>query len=44
MSSFLSREEVSEDVMESEYFVGYEFKKHLLTVQQAVMIWCMRDE
>jgi len=41
---FYRGEEVSEDVMESEYFVGYEFKKHLLTVQQAVMIWCMRDE
>lgn len=34
-------EEVSEDVIESEYFVGYEFKKYLLEVQQAVMIYCM---
>lgn len=40
---FYRGEEVSEDVMESEYFVGYEFKKNLLIVQQAVMIWCMRD-
>lgn len=34
-------EEVSDDVMQSKYFVGYEFKKNLLVVQQAVMIWCM---
>lgn len=32
--------EISEDAME--YFVGYEFKKHLLWVQQAVMIYLMR--
>lgn len=33
--------EVSEDAIQSEYFVGYEFKKNLLVVRQAVMIWCM---
>ena len=38
---FYRGEEVSDDVMRSEYFVGYEFKKNLLVVQQAVMIWCM---
>ncbi len=38
---FYRGEEVSADVIESEYFVGYEFKKCLLEVQQAVMIYCM---
>lgn len=38
---FYPGEEVSADVIQSEYFVGYEFKKNLLVVQQAVMIWCM---
>lgn len=38
---FYRGEEVSEDVIESDYFAGYEFKKNLLVVQQAVMIWCM---
>ena len=37
---FYRGEEVSDDVIQSEYFVGYEFKKSLLVVQQAVMIWC----
>lgn len=37
---FYRGQEVSEDVMESKYFVGYEFKKHLLEVQQAIMISC----
>ncbi len=40
---FYRGEEVSEDAIQSEYFVGYEFKKSLLTVQQAVMIWCMLE-
>ena len=35
---FYRGEEVSADVIDSEYFVGYEFKKHLLEVQQAIMI------
>lgn len=38
---FYRGEEVSEEVIKSEYFVGYEFKKNLLVVQQAIMIWCM---
>lgn len=38
---FYRGEEVSEDVIDSGYFVGYEFKKHLLEVQQAVMITCL---
>lgn len=38
---FYRGEEVSEDVIESEYFVGYEFKKYLLEVQQAVMAYCL---
>lgn len=37
---FFRGEEVSEDVIESNYFVGYEFKKYLLDVQQAIMIYC----
>ena len=39
---FYRGEEVSEDVIESEYFVGYEFKKVLLEVQQAIMIYCLK--
>lgn len=38
---FYRGEEVSGEVIKSEYFAGYEFKKNLLVVQQAVMIWCM---
>lgn len=38
---FYRGEEVSEEVMESEYFVGYEFKKCLLNVQQAILIYCL---
>lgn len=38
---FYRGEEVSEEVMKSKYFVGYEFKKYLLEVQQAVMIYCL---
>lgn len=37
---FYRGEEVSDEVIESDYFVGYEFKKYLLAVQQAVMIYC----
>lgn len=39
---FYRGEEVSEDVIDSDYFVGYEFKKHLLAVQQAVILYCLR--
>lgn len=34
-------EEVSADAIDSKYFVGYEFKKNLLVVQQAIVIWCL---
>lgn len=40
---FYRGEEVSEDVIDSEFFVGYEFKKCLLEVQQAIMIYCMKE-
>lgn len=38
----LTWKEVSADAIESDYFVGYAFKKSLLTIQQAVMVWCMQ--
>lgn len=38
---FYRGEEVSSDVIDSDYFVGYQFKKYLLDVQQAVMIYCL---
>lgn len=38
---FYRGEEVSDEVMESGYFVGYEFKKCLLAVQQAIMLYCL---
>lgn len=38
---FYRGEEVSDKVIESKYFVGYEFKKYLLDVQQAIMIFCL---
>ncbi|MBQ5311099.1 MAG: peptide transporter [Oscillospiraceae bacterium] len=38
---FYRGEEVSDDVIDSDYFVGYGFKKYLLPVQQAIMIYCM---
>lgn len=39
---FYRGEEVSEDVIESQYFVGYEFKRYLLEIQQAILIYSMR--
>lgn len=39
---FFRGEEVSEDVIDSEYFVGYEFKKHLLEVQQAIICYLLQ--
>ncbi len=39
---FFRGEEVAADVIDSEYFVGYEFKKNLLEVQQAVLVFCMK--
>ncbi len=41
---FYRGEEVSGDVIDSEYFVGYGFKKSLLAVQQAVMIYCLENQ
>ena len=41
---FYRGEEVSGDVIDSEYFVGYGFKKNLLAVQQAVMIYCLENQ
>lgn len=38
---FYRGEEVSADAIESDFFVGYEFKKNLLRVQQAIIIFCM---
>lgn len=40
---FFRGEEVANEVIESSYFVGYEFKKALLEVQQAIMIYCMGE-
>ncbi len=40
---FYRGEEVSEDVIDSDYFVGYEFKKCLLEVQQAIMLYCLSE-
>lgn len=41
---FYRGEEVSEDVIDSDYFVGYQFKRYLLEVQQAIMIYCLMNE
>lgn len=41
---FYRGEEVSEDVIDSDYFAGYHFKKCLLEVQQAVLIYCLSNE
>lgn len=38
---FYRGEEVTTDVINSKYFVGYEFKKSLLEVQQAIIIFNM---
>ncbi|SDW76185.1 ornithine carbamoyltransferase [Lachnospiraceae bacterium KHCPX20] len=40
---FYKGEEVTEDVINSDYFVGYEFKKSLLTIQQAILIYCLSE-
>ena len=41
---FYRGEEVSADVIDSDFFVGYEFKKCLLNVQQAIMIYCLTEQ
>lgn len=38
---FFREEEVSEDVINSDYFVGYGFKKCLITVQQAILCYLL---
>ena len=38
---FYRGEEVSENAIDSEYFVGYSFKKYLLEIQQAILIYCL---
>lgn len=38
---FFRDEEVSDEVMGSEYFVGHAFKKNLIYVQQAVLMYCL---
>ena len=38
---FYRGEEVTDDVISSDYFVGYDFKKYLLPVQQAIMLYCL---
>ncbi|HKL41918.1 MAG TPA: ornithine carbamoyltransferase [Clostridia bacterium] len=40
---FFRGEEVSEDVINSKYFVGYDFKKNLLYVQQSIILYCLRN-
>ena len=41
---FYRGEEVSKDVINSDYFVGYQFKRCLLEIQQAIVIYCLIDE
>lgn len=38
---FFREEEVSNEVINSDFFVGYEFKKHLLEVQQAIIYYAI---
>lgn len=38
---FYRGSEVSAEVIDSKYFVGYHFKKSLLEVQQAIIVYCM---
>lgn len=40
---FFRNEEVSEDVINSDYFVGYSFKKNLVYVQQAIILYCLSN-
>ena len=40
---FYRGEEVTKDVIDSDYFVGYEFKQSLLIIQQAILIYCLSD-
>lgn len=38
---FFRGEEISCDVVNTDFFVGYHFKKTLLEIQQAIIIYCM---
>lgn len=38
---FFREEEVSTEVINSDYFVGYEFKKNLIYIQQAIIQYCI---
>lgn len=38
---FFRGEEVSEEVINSDYFVGHKFKENLLFVQQAIILYCL---
>lgn len=38
---FFRGEEVSEDAIDSDFFVGYKFKRSLLPIQQAIILQCM---
>ena len=40
---FYRGEEVASDVIDSDYFVGYHFKEALLEIQQAIVIFLMKD-
>ncbi|WP_373232228.1 ornithine carbamoyltransferase [Cohnella sp.] len=37
---FFRNEEVNDEAISSNYFVGYEFKKSLIYVQQAIILYC----
>lgn len=39
---FYRGEEVAAEVIDSEYFVGYGFKRHLLEVQQAIVCYLLK--
>lgn len=41
---FFRGEEVSASTIDSKYFVGYKFKKYLLEVQQAILIYCLEHK
>lgn len=40
---FYRGEEVSAEVIDSQYFVGYEFKRDLISVQQAIIVYSMQN-
>lgn len=40
---FYRGKEVSEDVIESDYFVGYTFKRNLLYIQQAIILFLLLE-